>query len=175
MRTMVCFGIVKAVQVPATVGLILCVVGATSSTTPQDTYGQTTIRVGIILFTVVFATLLALSAMAAMVFRKTKRGERPLILAIGIASPFLLVRMIYPLIAAFGHDQLFTIGNDSTSAVTVSLCMEVLEECIVVLIYLLVGMRLVAIPKHEETGEGGEATNRKGRLLGSLASRIGGT
>jgi len=134
------------VQTPAAVGLILCIVGATSADDPSQIYNETTLKIGVILFALVFAILCIMCAVAAIAARKTRRGERQLILAVAFALPFLLVRVLYSLIAIFSHSADFQLGNQSTAAVTISLFMEVLEECAVVLIYIFTGLRLPPVP-----------------------------
>lgn len=152
----------KLVQTPAAVGLILCIVGATSANNPAEIYDEDTVKIGIVLFAVVYALLCLLCAIASIAARKTKRGERQLIIAVAFALPFLLVRIIYVLIAAFGHNVDFQIGNGSTAAVTILLFMEVLEECVVVLIYIGTGLNLPAVPI-ADAGKGERLAYRLGR------------
>jgi hypothetical protein len=136
----------KLIQTPAAIGLILCIVGATSASTPAEIYNEDTLKIGVVLFAVVYALLCLLCATASIAARKTKRGEGQLIVAVAFALPYLLVRVVYSLIATFGHNVDFQIGNASTAAVTISLFMEVLEECVVVLIYIATGLKLAAVP-----------------------------
>ena len=110
----------------------------------------------------VFVLLCFLCAVASVGARRTGRGEGGLIIAVAFAMPFLLVRIIYSLIAVFGHDADFKPGAGSTAAVTISLFMEVLEECAVVLIYIGVGLRLPAVPM-EDAGKGEKLAYRFGR------------
>ncbi|KAK5046465.1 hypothetical protein LTR84_008268 [Exophiala bonariae] len=138
--------VLRLVQIPAGVGLILCIVGATSANSPAEIDDEGSVKVGVILFTVAYALLCLLCAFASIVARRTKRGERSIIIAVAFALPFLLVRVIYSLIAAFSHNIDFQPGYGSTAAITISLFMEVLEECAVVLLYLAVGLKLPAVP-----------------------------
>lgn len=85
-----------------------------------------------------------------------------MIIAVAFALPFLLVRIIYSLIAVFGHDGDFEPGAGSTAAVTISLFMEVLEECAVVLIYVGTGLKLAAVPM-TDAGRGEKLAYRFGR------------
>ncbi|KEF58207.1 uncharacterized protein A1O9_06133 [Exophiala aquamarina CBS 119918] len=147
--------VLRLVQTPALVALILCVVGATSANDPTEIYNEVTIKIGVILFAVVFAMLCLMCVIASIAARRTKRGEGQLIMAVAFALPFLLVRVIYALVAAFGHNVDFQIGNESTAAVTISLFMEVLEECVVVFIYIVTGLKLPAVPiPNASNGEG---------------------
>ena len=141
----------KLIQTPAAIGLILCIVGATSANDPAEIYNEDTVKIGVILFAVVYVLLCLLCAAASIAARKTKRGEGKLITAVAFALPFLLVRVVYSLITTFGHSVDFQIGNGSTAAVTISLFMEVLEECAVVLIYIATGLKLPAVPIADAT------------------------
>lgn len=99
-------------------------------------------------------TALTLGAWIAM--RKAGRGEGILVLAVICALPLLLVRLIYSLLAIFSHDKTFSMVSGSTGAETASLCMSVLEEMGVVLIYLATGFKLSTLPseaEHERTGK----------------------
>ncbi|KAF2166971.1 hypothetical protein M409DRAFT_54731 [Zasmidium cellare ATCC 36951] len=167
-RTIVSIVLVRAIQIPTTVGLILCIVGATSVDTPTQVYTESTVRIGIVLFTVVFALLLIFNVMAAVLARSTMRGEKVLLVAVNLAAPLMLVRLVYPLLAAFSHINLFQIGNESTSAVTTSLFMEVVEEFGVVIIYLVAGILQPAFPKDGSQEEGLAQRYNRADLPGRL-------
>lgn len=144
---------IRVIQVPPTVGLILCIVGATSANDATEIDKQDTVKIGVVLFTVSFASICLLCAIASILARKTERGERELIRSVAFALPFLLVRVVYSLVTMFGNSVDFSIDNDSTAAVTISLFMEVLEECAVVFIYVFTGMRLPTVPvKNDKDG-----------------------
>lgn len=128
------------------VGLILCIIGATSVNNPAEIYDENTLEIGVILFAVVFVLICLMCAIASIAARRTKRGEGQLIIAVTFVLPFLLVRVVYALVAIFGHNVDFQLGNESTAAVTISLFMEVLEECAVVLIYIVTGLKLPEAP-----------------------------
>lgn len=134
------------IQVPALVALILCIVGATSADNPTEIISETMVHVGIILFAVVLAALMLLTGLAFIGKKKTGRGEMGLILAVSFALPFLTVRTIYSLLAAFSNDSRFEPG---TGSVTIRLLMETLEEMVVVLIYMIAGIRAPQIPREE--------------------------
>ncbi|KAK4935516.1 hypothetical protein LTR10_023427 [Elasticomyces elasticus] len=157
--------ILKLVQTPAAVGLILCIVGATSANSPTVIDDQVTVKIGVVLFTAVFAILCLLCLIASVLERKTKRREgeaQCIIVAVAMALPFLLVRLIYALVATFSHNINFAPGNGSTAAVTISLFMEVMEECMVVLIYIATGLKLSAVPT-PDAGRGETLAYRFGR------------
>jgi uncharacterized membrane protein YhaH (DUF805 family) len=154
--------ILKVVQTPAAVGLILCIVGATSAATPAQIDDESTVKIGVILFLMVFVLLCILTSAAAIGCRRTQQGEFPLVRAVAFALPFILVRIIYTLITTFGHSPDFSLENTSTGAVTINLFMEVLEECAVVTIYLAIGVKLPSVPMGNAT-QGEKLVYRFGR------------
>jgi len=138
----------RAVQVPATIALILCIVGATSANTPGEIYAQTTVHIGIILFAVVLFALIILTIGAGLGWRTTHRGEGAIIAAVALALPFLTVRILYSLLAVFSHDAKF---NAVTGSTTIDLFMAVLTEAVVVLIYLICGLKVMNIPESQQS------------------------
>ncbi|KAK5443298.1 hypothetical protein LTS15_010833 [Exophiala xenobiotica] len=139
--------LLRAIQIPALVALILCIIGATNTNDPAQIYSQSIVHVGVILYAVVFAALVLLTGGAILGWRKTTRGELPLIIGISITLPFLAVRVLYALLAAFSNDSKF---NPATGSKTVMLFMDILQEMAVVLIYLATGVMAPAVPKADD-------------------------
>lgn len=137
--------VIRFVQTLASVGLVLCIVGATSASTPALVTGETTVKIGTLLFLAVYICLCILAGASWCGRRRTKKGETALIVSVLVALPFLLVRITYSLIEVFGHSANFSIGNDSKTAVTINLLMSVVEEWVVVSIYLVVGLKLQSV------------------------------
>ena len=71
-------------------------------------------------------------------------GEKRLLLAVAISCPFLAVRLVYALISVFANSMSFnpTFGN-----ITIFLCMDVLEEIVVVAVCVVIGLTLRIVPK----------------------------
>lgn len=159
-NTIFSFLILKIVQVPAGIALILCIVGATNVNNAVQIYSQTTVKAGIIIFAVVYAALVLLDVCAIAVRRATRRGESLLIIAVALALPFLAVRVIYSLLALFSGDTKF---NPITGSNTVALFMDTLMECAVVLIYLFAGFNLSTVPPEEHGSAGSTLAYRFGR------------
>jgi hypothetical protein len=154
--------LLKLIQTPAAVALILCIVGATSANSPAQIESESTVHIGIILYTVVYVALLLLTLGSMLGRRMTGRGEMSLILAVSLALPFLAVRVLYALLAAFSHNKQF---NPVTGSTTTALFMDTFQEMIVVLIYLVAAIKTPAIP---------QATNGEKRSAGeTLAYRAG--
>jgi hypothetical protein len=169
------------IQIPAAIALILCIVGATNAKDAAGIESEQTVHIGIILYTVVFVALVLLTVGAALGTRVTRRGEPILILAVSFALPFLAVRIIYAILAAFSHKADF---NPATGSKTIALCMDTLEEMVVVAVYIVAAIKLEVVPRlpnGERRGTRSTLMHRAGRgdfstgKLGlfSLANAVG--
>ena len=161
--TMFSLILLKMIQTPAAVALILCIVGATSSNSPAQIESELTVHIGVILFTVVYVALVALALGSMLGRRITARGELSLIIAVSLALPFLAVRVLYALLAAFSHDKQF---NPATGSTTIALFMDTLQEMVVVLIYLVAAIKTPILPptvNGEMRSPGGTLVYRAGR------------
>ena len=158
--TVFSFVIVKIVHVPAVVALILCIVGATNASSPAKIESESTVHIGIILYTVVFVMLVALTFGACLAKRRTGEGKGLLVFAILCALPFIFVRLLYALLAAFAH---LSSINPVIGSRTAELFMSVLEEMVVVVIYIATGLKLSAVPAGAADSPGGTLAYRLGR------------
>lgn len=147
----------------------LCIAGATNAPTAAQIYHQTTLHAGYILYTLILVMLTALTLFVWTAMRKASRAEGLLAVGVICALPFLWVRLIYSLLAIFSHLKTFSMVNKSTGAESASLFMSVLEEIFVVLIYLVVGLKLAAMPAEPEKAPTGKSGHTAGR--GDFGSR----
>lgn len=159
----------RLLQLLITVGLILCIVGGTSSTSSSGGYEtQPTTKAGVALYLVAFV---ALSLMAIVMTHKLSNAptdDKRLAWTVIIALPFILVRIIYSLISVFSHIHSF---NRFTGSVAILVVMGVLEEMAVVSLYLMIGWKLKATTTLDR---GGIASRPwKGNLEGGRGARGG--
>jgi hypothetical protein len=121
-----------------TVGLILGIVGGTSGTVkPDGTLNvPTTSKVGIVLYIVAFVGIVLVYAASALQISVVPDRERRVPIAIILALPFVLVRLVYSALSVFVHSHLFgtAVGN-----VVVRVTMAIVEEFVVVAIYITLG------------------------------------
>jgi len=68
-----------------------------------------------------------------------EKGEHRLIIAVAISVPFILIRLIYSLLVVFANNRHF---NIVTGSVTINLVMAVLEEFVVTILCISVGLSL---------------------------------
>ena len=129
-------------------GLILSIVGGVNSGTDYHKDGRyvprTLTKVGLGIFIASFVAILAFTVILSMSISHAEPGEKRVLLAVAASSPFLLVRLIYASIYNYGLDHNFSALNGS---VTTLLCMALLEEIAIVLIYEGVGVTLRKVPK----------------------------
>ena len=139
----------KLLAILPIVGLILAIVGGTDQVpgnTPSTmSTGVTLVRAGIIIFLVVFVLLAVITVVTFFSIRSIPKGEAPLLYAVALSIPFLLVRLIYALLVDF--DSGSTTFNNITGNVIVQAFMATLEEFIVVLLYLTAGLLIPKIPR----------------------------
>lgn len=146
-------GVVRAVQIPATIALILVIVGGVSADNITEIGDQDTVKAGVILFFIVFIFLVLLTVAAAIGRRRVGFGELRLLWAVAISLPILLIRIIYSFLAVFSHKPVFEAMSGSTSAVLTELFMGRIEEMVVVLVYLWAGITQEVVPNTEDGTE----------------------
>ena len=89
------------------------------------------------MFLLTYLGLLAVAALTLAFVRNLPWGEKRILFAVTASLPFLAVRLLYSILTDFAVSSNFSIFNGN---VTVQLCMAIIEEFIVVVIYLIVGM-----------------------------------
>lgn len=107
-------------------------------------------KIGMILYAVSWAQMVLILVVLAMHQGSLERGEHRTLLAVAVSSPFILVRLLYAFFVWFLHNSTFSmIGGN----VTVQLVMSVLEEFVVVIVCLAVGLTLRVRDKQSRRGE----------------------
>jgi len=124
--------IIQLAQIPIVIGLVLCILGGTDAKI-------TFTKVGIVIFLVAYIGLIGLVAVTIRDVENVSREENRLYWVIVAAIPFLGVRLLWSLIAIFGHDSKFSItGGDPW----VNFGMAVVEEWVIVFMYTITGLTL---------------------------------
>lgn len=129
----------RLLQLVLLVGTILAIAGGTNiSVDSNGTYQiPTTSKVGVCLYIVGFAGIALMFLLSLPQISVLPVKERRTPIAIGIALPFIAVRLLYSVLSVFIHDHLFSVANGSTA---IRLGMAVIEEIVVVGIYVLLGL-----------------------------------
>lgn len=124
-------------------GIILSIIGGVNSGQDYGKTGryvpQTLSKVGLGLFIASFVAILAFTAILFFSISHAEAGEKRILLAVAVSLPLLLVRLIYSSVYTFKESSKF---SSLTGSVTILLCMALLEEMAIVLIYEGVGLTL---------------------------------
>lgn len=128
----------RILQLVIVVGLILGIVGGTSTTYASGTY-QTpvTSKVGVILYIVGFVGLIIIFILSTPKVSRIPSRERRVPLVVALALPFIFVRLIYSILSVFLHNHLF---STAAGSVPVRITMSLIEEFIVVSLYASLGL-----------------------------------
>jgi hypothetical protein len=133
----------KAIQIVVMVGLILSIVGGIDASNNLSSTGvyvpQTLSKVAMVLYIVAYLLIVATTIILSFSVSHAEHGEKRLLLAVAISLPFILVRLVYSSISILGNNTDF---NTLTGKVTIYLCMALIMELCVVIIYEAVGLTL---------------------------------
>ncbi|KFZ19766.1 hypothetical protein V501_00499 [Pseudogymnoascus sp. VKM F-4519 (FW-2642)] len=138
----------RLLSIPTVTGLGLCVAGGTLTGISGDpTNVHITTKIGVILFVVAFAVMNFITAITYRNLSYAEAGERQLGRVVAVSAPFLIVRTVYSVLGAFGNNLKF---NILIGSVPIYLCMAVLEEFAIFVLFIAVGFTLRVIPKDYE-------------------------
>lgn len=151
----------KVVEWFSFLGLILGVVGGAIASTNSSgsSYGTSPLnKVSIIMFVLVFLATLVFLAILAGKKQFVAVGEKRILALVAASAPFLAVRFSYSLIFIFTSKLRFssTFGDAG-----LYLGMAVIEEIVVVLAALAVGLSLSVLPKRAKDVESSQANQVK--------------
>ena len=146
----------RLAEILITVGLILSIIGGVDAGTQYGKTGiyrpQTLSQVGLGLMIAALALLILTTLTLSKSIHNAERSERRILLAVVASLPFLLVRTIYSALAVFANSRKFRLfGGD----VTTLLCMALLQEAVVVVLYEGVGLTLKKEKKDLNPRRGG--------------------
>lgn len=129
----------RVLQLVLFLGMILAITGGTHlSVGANGSYTvPTTSKVGYILYIIGYLGIALLFLLSVHQTSAIPSKERRVPLAIALALPFILVRLIYSALSVFLHNDLFSIVSGSSA---VRFGMAIIEEFIVVALYVLLGL-----------------------------------
>jgi len=134
---------IRLLRIPITVALVLILSGSESSAsylTKHGTYPiEPTTRIGVVLLIVVFVAVVFITAVFMAQRMHAEAGERRLIYAMTASIPSILIRLIYVVLIMFSNLAMFSVIHPSVVAIG---CMAIMQEFIVVFIYIGVGLTL---------------------------------
>ncbi|KAI0431170.1 hypothetical protein F5Y09DRAFT_305778 [Xylaria sp. FL1042] len=141
----------RFVQLLITLGLILSVVGGTSASVSAD--GQVmvpgTSKAGISLYIVAFVGLTIFLVVSSGYRNAVPSQERRSPIAVAIAWPFILTRLVYSALGIFLNNSTFSIIGGE---VALHVALAIVEEFLVVIDYLILGFSLRKLEPEERGG-----------------------
>jgi hypothetical protein len=147
-KTIINTQMLKLIELIIVVGFILGIVGGTEAGTNFSKTGtfvpSALNKAGTALLVVSFAITVIFIAIVSFDSPHAEAGEHRLFFAIVVSVPFMIVRLVYSCLSTFTHNKAFSLisGNE-----TILLCVALLEELVVVIIYEGVGLTLRKLPK----------------------------
>jgi hypothetical protein len=147
--------LLRLLHLICTTALVLCIVGGvdlTSTNLSTAATGKTLARVGIIIFLISFVDIVLLAVWTIPDARKIPIAEKRIFYAVLATFPFLTVRLIYSIISDFDNSKRFSIFNGDA---VVQLCMSILEELVVVLLYIASGLMAPPVSSRLSNQDGG--------------------
>ena len=129
----------RLIQLVLLVGMILAIAGGTNvSVDANGTYHiPATSKVGVIMYIVGFVAITLVLLLSVPNTSVVPDRERRIPIAIILALPFLLARLLYSVLSVFIHDHLFSVATGSAA---VRIGMSVIEEFVVVVVYAILGL-----------------------------------
>ncbi|OJJ78197.1 hypothetical protein ASPBRDRAFT_113863 [Aspergillus brasiliensis CBS 101740] len=143
--------IVQLLHIPALIALVLSISGGTdqfSSNVSDHSSGKTETRLGIILFLAIYIVLCILWLTTVKDLSRMVPSQKRIVGVVLIALPLIACRLLYSLIADFSNSRQFSLVDGN---VTIRLCMAIIEEFLVVLMYTVLG---VFTPRSEGAAKG---------------------
>lgn len=138
--------------------MVLSIVGGTEATIgPTGLEITTPTKIGIVIYIATFVLTCGILAVVVGYLSSLPRGERRVVLAVGLALPFLAARLVFAALAVFLHNSTFSVVGGS---VGVYVGMALVEEVLVVASYVALGWALEKMPAGiHEAGRGGNIVN----------------
>jgi hypothetical protein len=138
----------RLIQIMISVGLILSAIGGANSGTNYASTGVYQVsnlsHAGLALVLAAYALIVLMTIFTGLNISAAEPGEKRIALAVTLALPFVLVRILYPCIGVFGNNINFnSYGGDAN----VELGMAVIMEMIVIFIVEALGLTVKVIPK----------------------------
>lgn len=129
----------RVLQLALFLGMILAIVGGKNiSVNASGTYEiPTESKVGCALYIVGYVGITFMFLLSVRRVSLVPGKERRVPLAIALALPFILVRLLYSVLSVFLHNHLFSMATGSSP---VRFGMAVIEELIVVAVYAILGL-----------------------------------
>jgi hypothetical protein len=122
------------------IALILCIVGGldiADADASDVSNGKKLTKIGIVIFLIVYLVLFALVVITMTDVGNAPSGEKRIYFAVAAALPLLAIRLLWSILASFSNNADFSLNS---SKPLIQLFMAIVEEFVIVCIYILVGL-----------------------------------
>lgn len=167
-QTMVTTTVLSLDDLVILLAVVLSIVGSTSI--PHSAFQNpdepleipNTLTAGSSLYIVAYVLLALMTACLCLHIRHAEHGEKRLLAAVALSLPFLLVRLVYTCLSVLGQVAKFGFAHRDT---TIFLCMTLIMEAVVVIIYEVAGLTLrrLSADDREQIKAERESGNRRGQ------------
>lgn len=130
-----------AISIVSIVAIAIAVYGGTESAESASLGTNVMLKVSVILFTACYVAFWGLFFYFIGDRKALPEAEQKMFLCLPVCAPFMIVRLLYSILGDY-VPSLRANFSVLTGDVTTFLCMDVLEEIIVVAVYILFGMGL---------------------------------
>lgn len=176
-KTMVSSTVLRVNELLPIVAVILSIVGATAGIPHSAFRGQTalempgTLTASSALYIVAYAVLVLVTSCLCLHMRHVEAGEKRLLVAVALSLPFLLVRLLYTCLSILGQVSEFGFANRDT---TIFLCMALVMEAAVVVIYQGTGLMLRQLSPDDKAQihESSQRKSNGGHTLSGLVKKL---
>jgi hypothetical protein len=110
-------------------------------------------KAGSIILITCYVAIVVITALISIFKSHIEPGENRLYLAVVLALPFLLVRLVYTGFSTFSYNPKFNILDGNT---TIFICMALIEELIIIIIFEVTGLTLRRQIKEEHLERAGQ-------------------
>ncbi|KAE9378590.1 hypothetical protein N431DRAFT_499386 [Stipitochalara longipes BDJ] len=170
----------QIIQVTIIVGLILGVVGgvdAGNSFEEANAGGQHVFhpgplnKAGSVLLISCYVAIVTITALLSIFRSHIEAGETRLLLAVVLSLPFLLVRLVYTGFSTFSYNPKFNILDGDT---TIFLCVALIEELIIIIIFEVAGLTLrKQVKEHSEARRQIDSSSSSDPMQPKKKKRVG--
>lgn len=162
----------KLLQLIGIVAIILGIVGGTkiADTDPSTrSSGQTYLKAAVILILVQYLASCVVLGFCAIHFRHILDVDRKLFFCVVLAAPFLFVRVLYSILAAFdANSSTFSLLSTTVVAVAVRACLGIAMEIITVYLFILAGILSPKMTAGERSAETELSMQQQGQIKSTL-------
>jgi hypothetical protein len=144
--------LLRLLHIPCSLAIVLCIVGGVRQSNPDpkaQSSGKTNAKVGVVIFLLALVQIIFLALLTLPHASKVPLAQRRILHAVVLALPLLAIRLLYSLLANFSTSGTFSTIHGNPF---VQLGMAIVEEIIVVVLYMAAGVAALRTYQDDEKG-----------------------